>query len=152
MSENLYFVTIIAKALREPDVEKALRKAFGKIKQMGTQKRYAKGFRNFELFMEAAYNRHELTVTDHIQELIVWLATGTFEGPEQEITPLLEIFRSHPDWQAQYEEIFRQEASQDLRQGLPVIGLFNDKGLVAERTIEKVPGRQSFDDYNTPRI
>ncbi len=146
MSENLYFIAILARALQEPDVESALKKAFGKIKQMGTQKRYTRGFRNFQLFMEAAYSRHELTVTDHIQELIARLATGTFEGLEQEITPLLEIIRSHREWQAQYEEICRGEASQDLRRGFVVIGLFNDKGLVGERTFEKVPGCESFDD------
>ena len=145
MSENLYFIAILARALQEPDVEKALKKAFAEIKQMGTQNRYAKGFENFELFMAAAYSRHELTVTDHIQELIVRLATRTFEGPEQEITPLLEIIRSHPEWLAQYEEIYRLEATDDLREVFPVIGLFNDKGLVAERTFEEVPGCESFD-------
>ena len=43
MSENLYFITIIAKALQAPDIEKALRKAFCKIKQMGAEERYAEG-------------------------------------------------------------------------------------------------------------
>ena len=47
MSENLYFITIIARALQEPDIEEALRKAFGKIKQMGAEERYAEGFKNF---------------------------------------------------------------------------------------------------------
>jgi len=83
MSEDLYFITILARALQEPDVESALKKAFSEIKQMGTQERYAEGFENFELFMAAAHSRYELTVTDHIQELIIRLATGTFEGPSR---------------------------------------------------------------------
>ncbi len=146
MSENLYFIEILARALQEPDVESALKKAFAEIKQMGTQKRYLKGFRNFELFMEAAYLRHEITVTDCVRELIAQLATGMFEGTEHEMELVLNIIRSHPELQAEYEEICRWEASEDLKQGFPVVGLFNDKGLVGERTFEKVPGRKSFND------
>ena len=37
MSEYLYFITILARALQEPDVESALKKAFAEIKQMAEE-------------------------------------------------------------------------------------------------------------------
>ena len=97
MSENLlYFFPIIAKALQEPDIEKALRKAFGKIKQMGVEERYAEGFENFEIFMQEVCRRHQITAADHVRELIAQLGTGMFEGLAQEKETLLDIIASHP--------------------------------------------------------
>jgi len=145
MSENLYFITIIARALQEPDIEEALRKAFGKIKQMGAEERYAEGFTNFELFMEAAYNRNQVTTTDHARELIIQLGTGMFEGIAQEKETLLDIIASHPEWKAEYEAFCQMEADNDLTQNLPVIEVSSDKGFVTRKTFEKVPGRESFD-------
>jgi len=145
MSENLYFITIIAKALQEPDIEKALRKAFRKIKQMGAEERYAEGFKNFELFMEAAYNRHQIITTDHVRELIIQLGTGMFEGTAQEKETLLDIIASHPEWKAEYEAFCQMEADKNLMQEFPVIEVSSDKGFVIRKTFEKVPGRESFD-------
>lgn len=145
MSENLYFITIIARALQEPDIEKALRKAFGKIKQMGAEERYAEGFKNFELFMEAAYNRNQITAADHARELIVHLGMGMFEGTAQEKETLLDIIASHPEWKAEYEAFCQMEADNDLTQEFPVIEVSSDKGFVIRKTFEKVPGHESFD-------
>ena len=145
MSENLYFITIIAKALQEPDIEKALRKAFGKIKQMGAEERYAEGFKNFELFMEAAYNRNQITAADHARELIVHLGMGMFEGTAQEKETLLDVIASHPEWKAEYEAFCQMEADKNLMQEFPVIEVSSDKGFVIRKTFEKVPGCESFD-------
>jgi len=145
MSENLYFITIIARALQEQDVEKALRKAFREIKKKGTQKQYAEGFRNFELFMDAAFKRSEITITDHVHELITQLGTGMFEGTAQEMKLLLEILRSHPEWETEYETILRMEVDEHRAQKFTVIEVSNDRGLVIERTFKKVPGRESFE-------
>jgi len=145
MSENLYFITIIAKALQEPDIEEALRKAFCKIKQMGAEERYAEGFKNFELFMQAAYNRHQITTADHARELIVHLGMGMFEWTAQEKETLLDIIASHPEWKAEYEAFCQMEADNDLTQNLPVIAVSSDKGFAIRKTFEKVPGHESFD-------
>lgn len=145
MNKDLFFVPIIAKALQEPNIEEALRKAFCRIKEMGTQKRYAEGFENFELFMDAAYNRHEITTIDHIHELIAQLAIGMFEGTAQEMKLLLDIIRSNPEWKAEYEAILHMEADEHHAMEFPVIEVSSDKGLVIERTFKKVPGRESFE-------
>jgi len=145
MSEHLYFITIITQALQEPDSEKALKRAFRKIKRMGAEKRYAEGFENFELFMDAAYSRHQITATDHVCELMAQLATGMFEGSAQEVQWLSDTINSHPEWKAQFEAIRRSEAEENLMQESPVIAVSGDTGLAIERTFRKVPDCKSFD-------
>jgi len=144
MSESLYFISIIAQALQEPDIEKGLKEAFCKIKRMGTEKRYAEGFRNFELLMDSAYRRHEITTTDCARELIAQLATGTFEGTTQEEGLLLDFVRSHPEWKTEYEAICSMEEDEDFSQSFPIIGVLGDRGMVIEKTFEEVPGCESF--------
>jgi hypothetical protein len=147
MSNNLlYFISIIARALQSPDVERALRNAFCEIKKKGSEERYAEGFRNFELFTQEVYNRYQVTATDHIRELIALLGTGMFEGPLQEKQSLLNIINSHPQWKAEYEAFCRMEAHEDPTQDFPVIAVLNEKGFVREITFTKISGRESIDN------
>ena len=147
MSDNLlYFISIIARALQSPDVDKALRDAFCEIKKKGSQERYAEGFKNFELFMQEAYNRCQVTAADHVSELIALLGTGMFEGPLQEKELLLNIINSHPEWKAEYEAFCRMEAHEDLTQNFPVIAVLSEKGLVKEITFTKASGCESIDN------
>jgi len=147
MSDNLlYFISIIARALQSPDVERALRDAFREIKKKGREKRYAQGYLNFELFMQEVYNRYQVTATDHVRELIARLGTGMFEGHQQEKALLLYIINSHPQWKAEYEAFCRMEAHEDLTRDFPVIAVLSEKGLVREITFTKVSGCESIDN------
>lgn len=51
MSENLYFVALIGRALRHPDPKSALKKAFEEIEALGRLPEYEKGFVQFQRFM-----------------------------------------------------------------------------------------------------
>jgi len=146
MRESLYFITVIAQALREPNIEKALSDAFLGIRQKGEQPRYADGLKNFELFMHVAYCHHDITKTDHARELIVELTGRTFEGPEQEIESLLNTINSHPEWKTEYEAICRQQAGEALMlRSFPMFQILSIKGLVDEIHFEKLAGRESID-------
>ncbi|MFC1794969.1 hypothetical protein ACFL3Q_15445, partial [Planctomycetota bacterium] len=123
----------------------ALRDAFREIKKKGSEKRYAQGYLNFELFMQEVYNRYQVTATDHVRELIALLGTGMFEGPLQEKESLLNIINSHPEWEAEYEAFCRMEVHEDLMQDFPVIAVLSEKGLVRERTFTNVLGCESVD-------
>ncbi len=147
MSDNLlYFISIIARALQSPDVEKALRDAFHEIKKKGKEERYAEGFRNFELFMDTVCSRHEAVTNDYIRELIAELATGTFEGAEQEKRVLTNIICSHPQWKAEYEAFCRMEAHEDLTQVFPEIAVLSEKGPARYVSFPKGPGSQRLND------
>ena len=126
MSDNLlFFISIIARALQSPDVERALRDAFREIKKKGREKRYAQGYLNFELFMQEVYNRHRITAADNVSELIAMLGTGMSEDTLQEKELLLNIINSHPQWKAEYEAFCRMGADEDLTQDFPVIAVLS---------------------------
>ncbi len=147
MSDNLlYFISIIARALQSPDVDRALRDAVHEIKKKGKEERYAEGFRNFELFMDTVCSRHEAVTNDYIRELIAELATGTFEGTEQEKKVLTNIICSHPQWKAEYEAFCRMEAHEDLTQVFPEIAVLSEKGPARYVSFPKGPGCQRLDN------
>ncbi len=126
MSDNLlYFISIIARALQSPDVERALRDAFHEIKKKGKEERYTEGFRNFELFMDTVCSRHEAVTNDYIRELIAELATGTFEGTEQEKKVLTNII---------------------CTQVFPEIAVLSEKGPARYVSFPKGPGCQHLDN------
>ena len=57
MSDDLYFIPIIAKALQQKDTEQALLQAFEQIKSLGRKPQYQQGLAQFEQFMASA-NSH----------------------------------------------------------------------------------------------
>jgi hypothetical protein len=64
VTDDLFFIPIIAEALRSKDRQTALQAAFDRIQEQGKQARYRKGLTQFEEFMQ--------TVREHGQiELIV---------------------------------------------------------------------------------
>jgi uncharacterized protein YutD len=147
MSDNLlYFISIIARALQSPDLERALSDAFHEIKKKGSQKNYAKGYLDFELFMQEVYNRYKFIVTDYTRELIAVLGTGMFEGSRQNKESVLNIIKSHPQWKTEYEAFCCMEAYEDLTRVFPVIAVLGEKEFVGQITFTKVLGRESIDN------
>ena len=144
MSANLYFINIIAKALQESNAEKALKKAFRKIKLWGSEERYAEGFENFELFMQEAYDRHRITATDYVRELMIQRRTDMLEGLAREKESLLDIIDLFPEVKMQFEAICRMAAKENLGGAFPVIEVSSDQGIVIEKTFNTVPGCGSF--------
>ena len=146
MIDNLYFMADITAALHQPDIEKALRDAFVRIKKKGDQERYAEGFNNFKVFMDEVYSQHDLVVTDYIRQLTVELATGTFEGTEQEIKTLLDIINLHPQWKTEYETVCWREANDDLARGFPEIAVLSQKSPARYVSFPKGPGCRRLND------
>lgn len=51
MTEDLYFIPIVAAAMRQPDRKSAVRRAFIEIAEMGTRTAFRQGLRQFQRFM-----------------------------------------------------------------------------------------------------
>ena len=147
MAKELYFIPIIAKALQEPHVRRALQKAFRQIERLGTQEEYTEGFKNFELFMSVVYTHWDAVITDHVRQLVAEYKIGIFEGTEEERDNLSNIICSRREWRAEYLEICQQEAEGILTQdSFPVIAVTSEKGLTKEITFTEIPGRKSIHD------
>ena len=111
MSNNLYFLPIITKALEQQDSKDALKKAFESIKRLGRKEEYREGYTQFESFMDSAIQQKnlsqeqlELLGPEIIREIIIDLASGTFRGDEDEMKSALEMIRSNKRWQEAYEK------------------------------------------------
>jgi hypothetical protein len=145
MDNSLYFLPSLMETPQHPKPQQSLEDAFARIQELGTQDGYSEGFSNFRRFMGIACSHGDAADTDYARALIAELATGIFEGPEQE-NLLLAVIGSHPAWKAEYEEMCAEQAGQSpSRESMPAIGVFGPAGQVGEMVFEHVPGRISMD-------
>ena len=89
MSNDLYFLPIIADALRQAEPKEALRAAFEEIKALGQHPQYEQGFLQFQRFMAEVKKNWEKPLkkpADYAIDVIRWLALqvagGLLEGDE----------------------------------------------------------------------
>ncbi|MEN6428747.1 MAG: hypothetical protein ABFE13_25645 [Phycisphaerales bacterium] len=145
MDDSLYFLTILARALKQPEPQQSLEEAFAQIKRMGSQERYGEGFADFECFMDIACSHADAVDTDLARELIAELATDTSDGPE-ETRSLFSVVESNPVWKAEYQEMCAELAGQlGSHESVPVISVSGATGKIGETALEHIPGRASID-------
>ena len=115
-SKRLYFIPIIARALRNDDPNRAMDEAFNKIRDLGNRPEYKEGFRQFEEFVKAAIKPFGEGDKERIQQvrnaiygLLYDLATDSFEGNEEKKKALISALGNIPEWNAEYERIKTEE-------------------------------------------
>jgi len=156
MSNDLYFIPIIAKALQQEDADESLRQAFDEIESLGQQSVYQLGYQQFQKFMHIVGDRTKghrpgLLENNAVIALITELATSTFEGTDQEKQMILRIIQSHPQWQTEYDRLTAEiRELQQAPTGVSVSILRENKPFRSltftkspdSKTIDKiVPGR-----------
>ena len=82
MTDNLFFIPIIAEAMRQTDRKSALKDAFSRIEEMGRQPRYTQGLKQFRLFMEIAGDACTITFviernSEHFGEIAISPASAS---------------------------------------------------------------------------
>ena len=101
MSDDLFFIPMIAKALREPDPKAAMIDTFEQIRAMGTEPRYQRGYKQLIEFMgldwEASCMRsHELqrkvktASYDQVRQPIYQRSAGRWKNYQQHLQPLID--------------------------------------------------------------
>jgi hypothetical protein len=113
MSEDLFFIPIIAGALQSNDPKKALREAFHEIKSSGQKAEYQQMYAQFQKFMETVSQygeaQSDISFGDAVvKELILDLAIGTFDSDSFEQDAALALIHSNKEWQNLYEQILAQ--------------------------------------------
>lgn len=123
MSKDLYFLAIIADALRQPEPKSALRLAIEEIKTLGQQPEYQRGFLQFQRFMaEVKRNSEKIskgpadTVPEEIRFLALQVASDLLEENPKEAQAVLNLIGSHPRWQEEYERL-RKETEKSKMSG-----------------------------------
>jgi hypothetical protein len=129
MSKDLYFLAIIADALRRPEPKSALRPAIEEIKTLGQRPEYQRGFLQFQRFMaEVKKNSEKLskgpadTVPEEIRYLSLQVASGLLEeSPKETQATILDLIRSEPRWQEEFDKICRETAKSKMPPRIPEI-------------------------------
>ena len=145
MSEDLFFIPILAKALQDTDPKTALKAAFEQIKQLGQQEQYRQGYAQFEAFMAEAQSNCNESDNRILRELITELATQTYTGSPEEKQAILDIIRSQQQWQSDYEAIQEEAGLKPDQKRFPVIQIYKDNHCLKEMSFSKTPGCQSVD-------
>ena len=137
---NLFFVPILAEALRSSSPKEALLEAFQRIQELGQEEKYQEGLSQFEQFMERATwhqgaRAEDVSAagSDIAYELSVEIASDTFAGEEAEKEAALDLILSRQEWRETYEELceeFRKLASVEMPPTAIVVE--RDGGPIAE--------------------
>ena len=111
-SKRLFFIPIIAEALENDAPEGAMKNAFDEIMNRGKLPGYKDGYEQFLAFINYAIKpsaddskddvRH---LTDAIYRLMYDLASGDFEGTDQQKEKMISILEKHPRWGSELERI-----------------------------------------------
>jgi len=151
MSNELYFISIIAKALGQKDTEQSLKQAFEEIKSLGTKPGYEQGFEQFQQFMNTINEQSKKKGTDDqlkteiAKQLIIELATDTFEGTDEDKRKASRIIKSNPQWQKEYDQLIAEiEELSQVPEGVEIL-ISRDNEPFESITFAMVPGTKGID-------
>jgi hypothetical protein len=125
MTKDLYFLSKIAEALKQPEPKESLRAAIEEIKTLGQRAEYEQGFVQFQRFMaEVKRNSEELSqmsgdiVSNEIRFLALLAASDLLEEDPKEAQAVLDLIGTHPGWQEEFERL-RKETGKSKMTGRP---------------------------------
>ena len=151
MSNDLYFISIIAKALEQKDSEQSLKQAFEEIKSLGTKSGYEQGFQQFQQFMNTVNEQakkegaDDQLKTEIAKQLIVELATDTFEGTDEDKRKALSIIKSNPQWRKEYDQLVAEiEELSQVPESIEIL-ISRDNKPFKSVTFMEVPGTKGID-------
>ena len=150
MSNDLYFIPIIARALQQEDTDESLRRAFDEIESLGQQPDYQLGYQQFQEFMHIV-NDHkkehglDLLENNSVIALITELTTSTFEGTDQEKQMILRIIQSHPKWQAEYDRLMAEMRELQRAPTGVSVSILREKEPFRSLTFTKSPDSKTID-------
>ena len=126
MTKDLYFLSIIADALRQPDPKVALRAAIEEIITLGQRPEYARGFLQFQHFMAEVKEKWEKPsekprdiVPEEIRYLSLQVASDLLE--ENQAQAVLDLIRSEPRWQEEFEKMYKETSKSKMPHRVPEI-------------------------------
>jgi len=146
MSKDLYFLSIIADALRQPDPKAALRAGIEDIKTLGQRPEYKRGFLQFQHFMaEVKGNSEKLSqkpldiMSNEIRYLSLQLASDLLEENQEEEQAVLDLIRSEPRWQEDFEKMCKEISKSKMPHRVPEIIIEKNREPIGFTPCERQP-------------
>ena len=123
MNDDLFFIPLIADALRQEDVPSALREAFRRIQELGHEPRWETGYQQFLTFMASVQGSQLLLDTEDLDRPALLELLVEREGTLLATVPV----RRHPD----------RRVVDGIAPGLYRIGLDTGRVLWEERLLPR---------------
>jgi hypothetical protein len=146
MAKDLYFLSIIADALRQPEAEAALRAAIEEIITLGQRPEYEQGFLQFQRFMAEVKGNSEKhskkpvdIVSDEIRYLSLQVASDLLEENPKEVQAVLDLIASQPRWQEEFENLSRETAKSKMPPKIPEIIVERNGERIGSAPCERLP-------------
>ena len=151
MNNDLYFLRILTEALKAPNPEPEIKKAFDKIENLGQQPEYRQGYHQFRQFMDKVKESGNITSVDSedlrpemIRDLVFQMATGLLDRDSIEGQRLLEIIRSKPEWQKEFDEVSAQTSEPEGLSGQIKIIVTKNGDTIGSIPAKASPFRQNI--------
>jgi len=143
MNKDLYFLAILADALKAPNPKEALGGAIEEIRALGQTPEYKRGFSQFQRFMEEVEKnwrskKREDIAFDQIRRLALQMAADLPEGDQSETKVILELIRSEPRWQEEFQKILKEMSKSKPTDRIPEIVLERNGQRIASIICEEV--------------
>jgi hypothetical protein len=150
MSNDLYFLPIIADALRQAEPKEALKAAFEEIKALGQRPQYEQGFLQFQRFMAEVKKNWERPFQkpeDYAIDVIRWLALQAVGGllKEDEAKAVLDLIGLDSRWKGEFEKLC-QETSESEMPRIPEIIIERNGEHIASISCECLPITKEIGD------
>jgi len=144
--KRLFFIPIIAGALESSDPDEAMKKAFDEITNRGRLPEYKDGYDQFLAFIHYAakpsvddFEDDVRQLTDAIYRLIYDLASGDFDGTDQQKEEMISVLKKYPHWSTGFERII--EMINDLEVSAPEMGIqvLKEDRVIGILPVSKMP-------------
>lgn len=144
MSDELYFLPILAEAFSTPGTKTSLKQAFDQIQRLGSQPRYQCGHKNFTWFMAEACCHHKILNEDHLRQLMldIALATGKFSTPQKKVG--MKMIASSTLHQKEFDEISEMIGHSTDQARCLVINVFCNRKKMGTLELPRQASRQSI--------
>ena len=152
MTNDLYFIPMIANALREVDPKTALMTAIEEIISLGRRPEYERGFLQFQRFMAEVKRNWEKPLhkpEDYASDVVRWLALqvagGLLEGDEAKA--ILDLIGLQPRWKDEFERLCRETSESEIYR-IPEIIIERNGEPITSISCERLPVTKEMRNVN----
>jgi hypothetical protein len=153
MNKDLYFLSKIVEAFKQPEPKEALEEAIEEIKTLGRRPEYARGFLQFQRFMaEVNKNSEKLSkspadrVPDEIRVLALQAASDLLEEDPKEAQAVLDLIGTHPRWREEFEKLRKETEKSKMPGRAPEITIEKNGQPIGSISCQRLPVTKEIRD------
>lgn len=157
MSNELYFIQILAGAFEKKDIPAALKESFQKIQTLGKLPEYQKGYEQFNRFiaevvvaMKRSSHDAENFSKEILKDAAIQIATGILHEDHIDTTTLISLIQQEPDMQKMFKALCCELAEADTKPASlsiiiekdndKIFSILSEEHLPERKTINILPG------------